>query len=86
MLTATSKLLCLALCAACTPTSPPILTKYVTVERHVPASFKRRCPARWHKPGGPETTGDFVERGDANEAALAVCSARMDKIIAWDKP
>lgn len=47
----------------------------------MPAPLKRPCPGAWHKAGGPETVADFVERGDVNEAALAVCSAQVNKII-----
>jgi hypothetical protein len=62
-----------------------VVTKYQKVERRIPATLKRPCPPIWSKPGGPEVTGDFVERGDVNEAGLLVCSARMNKIIEWDK-
>jgi hypothetical protein len=55
------------------------------VERHIPSTLKRPCPPIWSKPGGPEVTGDLIDRGDVNEAGLRICSARMNKIIAWDK-
>ncbi|MER9937398.1 hypothetical protein [Mesorhizobium sp. M0088] len=62
-----------------------MLTEYKTVERHIPASLKRKCPDIWRKAGGPAVTGDLLDRGDVNEAGLIVCAARMNKIIAWDK-
>jgi hypothetical protein len=62
-----------------------VVTKTVTLERHIPASLKRPCDPKWAKPGGPATTGDFVERGDVNELRLTACAAQVRKIIAWDR-
>lgn len=72
------------LCAGCTTTPPQVVVKYVIVERHIPAPLKRKPPAIWSKPGGPAVTGDFIERGDVNEAGLRVCTAQVDKINKWD--
>lgn len=55
------------------------------VERHIPASLKRKCPDIWHKTGGPSVVADLIDRGDVNEAGLRKCSAQMNKIIEWDK-
>ncbi|TIW11306.1 MAG: hypothetical protein E5V66_14170 [Mesorhizobium sp.] len=63
-----------------------MVTKYVYIERHLPDALKRKPPAVWSKPGGPQVTGDFIERGDVNEAGLRVCTAQVGKIIDWDKP
>lgn len=62
-----------------------MVTKYVYVERRIPAPLKRKPPAIWSKAGGPQVTGDFIERGDVNEAGLRVCSAQVNKIIEWDR-
>jgi hypothetical protein len=62
-----------------------VVTKTVTLERHIPAALIRPCAPKWSKPGGPATTGDFVERGDVNEMRLTACAAQVRKIIAWDK-
>lgn len=62
-----------------------MVVKYVMVERHIPASLKRKCQGIWSKPGGPAVTGDWIERGDVNEIGLVKCSAQMGKIIQWDK-
>ncbi|TIR00818.1 hypothetical protein [Mesorhizobium sp.] len=81
-----SSSLCLLLCAGCTTTQPPkVVVKYVTVERHIPASLIRPPPPGWSKPGGPEITADFIERGDVNETALRVCTAQIRKIAEWDR-
>ncbi|TGQ95436.1 hypothetical protein EN851_07925 [Mesorhizobium sp. M8A.F.Ca.ET.208.01.1.1] len=62
-----------------------MVVKYVTVERRIPAPLLRPPPPAWSKPGGPAVTGDFVERGDVNEAGLRVCTAQVKKIGEWDK-
>ncbi|MDX8513509.1 hypothetical protein [Mesorhizobium captivum] len=62
-----------------------MVVKYVTVERHIPAALIRPPPPTWSKPGGPQVTGDFVERGDVNEAGLRVCTAQVRKIAEWDR-
>jgi hypothetical protein len=62
-----------------------VVTKYTTIERRIPATLKRPCPGIWRKEGGPAVVADLIDRGDVNEAGLLVCSARMNKIIAWDK-
>lgn len=81
-----SALLFLLPCAACTTApKPAVVIEQRFVERHIPASLKRPCPKIWSKPGGPAVTGDYVDKGDVNEAGLRICSARMNKIIAWDK-
>lgn len=77
--------LCLLLCAACTPATPPVLTKYRTITTHLPAPLKRPCPKAWHKDGGPATVADLVDKGAVNEAALTVCSAQVAKIAELDK-
>jgi len=54
------------------------------VRENVPDALVRPCPPRWRKAGGPVATGDFVERGDHNEAALAACAAQVDSIRKWN--
>lgn len=72
--------------AGCMATpKPQVVIKYVTVERHIPASLKRQPPPIWSKPGGPQVTGDLLDRGDVNEAGLRVCTAQIKKINQWDK-
>jgi hypothetical protein len=63
-----------------------VVIEYKTVERHIPAALKRPCPKGWSKPGGPEVTADFIERGDVEALGRAVCAAQMRKIIEWDSP
>jgi hypothetical protein len=52
------------------------------IKERVPAVLLRPCPPAWH--GTIRTTGDFVERGDTNEAALKVCSAQVEGTRKWD--
>lgn len=62
-----------------------MVVKYVYLERHIPAVLKREPPPIWSKPGGPQVTKDFIDRGDVNEAGLRVCTAQIHKIGEWDK-
>jgi hypothetical protein len=52
------------------------------IKEKVPASLIADPPAGWR--GTIRTTGDFVERGDRNEAALRVCRAQIDGIRKWN--
>jgi hypothetical protein len=53
------------------------------IKEKVPAALLRPCPKPWA--GAIRTTGDFVTRGDRNEASLRACAAQVDGIRAWDR-
>jgi hypothetical protein len=71
---------------------PQVITEIKPVERHIPAALKRKCPVIWTKQGavagdrldGAKTTGDLLDRGNANKVGLLICAARVNKIIEWD--
>jgi len=48
----------------------------------VPAALLAPVPAPWR--GNIRTTGDFVQRGDQDAAALRVCTAQIDAIRTWN--
>jgi hypothetical protein len=48
----------------------------------VPAALLNPVPPGWR--GTIRTTGDFVARGDQDEAALRVCRAQVDGIRKWN--
>lgn len=53
------------------------------IREKVPDTLTRPCPKAY---AGPiEKTGDFVARGDHNEAALATCSAQVDGVREWNR-
>ena len=72
------------LCSACTTTpDPEVLVQIRPVKENVPAPLKRRCEEPYPR-AAMKTVGDSFARGDDNEAKLLRCSAKVDKIIAWD--
>ena len=53
------------------------------IREKVPDTLTRPCPKPY---AGPiAKTGDFVSRGDHNEAALATCSAQVDGVREWNR-
>ena len=86
MLKAIFASLCLMTCAACTTVEKPaVIVQTEILKPRLPAALAKPCDPVWRKAGGPATTEDFVVRGDHNETGLVRCSAKVDKIIAWDK-
>lgn len=53
------------------------------VREPIPTALIRPCPEAWNKP--VKITGDFVQRGDVNEAALRKCAAQVEAIRKWDE-
>ena len=53
------------------------------VREPIPSALLLDCPKGWTKP--VKITGDFVQRGDVNEAALRKCAAQVEAIRKWDE-
>lgn len=51
------------------------------VRDKLPDALLAPVPPAWSKP--VKTTGDFIERGDQDAAALRVCRAQVDAIRKW---
>ena len=83
MLRPTSILLCPMLLAGCMATKPPVLVKTDLIRDRIPASLLQLCPAPYRK--AIKVTGDFIERGDHNEAALKKCAAQVAAIKKWNE-
>lgn len=78
-------LLSLTLCAGCM-TQPAVVVKSRTIKLEIPAALLApTCPKVWVKDGGPATTGDFVKRGDVNEAGVKCREAKLAGIRKWQK-
>lgn len=62
---------------------PAVLVQTEIVRDRVPAALLKACPTAYSKP--IKVTGDFVARGDVNEAALRKCAAQVAAIKKWDE-
>lgn len=69
--------------SACGTTKPTIIVQTELVREPIPAALVRPCQGPWNKP--VRITGDFVQRGDVNEAALRKCAAQVEAIKKWDE-
>lgn len=66
-----------------TDDQPQVIVETRVIRENVPENLTRKCPEKY---AGPvEKTGDFVARGDHNEAALATCSAQVDGVREWNR-
>jgi hypothetical protein len=61
-----------------------VVVRTEIVRPKLPAALLAPCPPGWSKAGGPATTGDFVERGDVDEAGLACREVRLAGIRKWN--
>lgn len=78
-------LLCLPIFAGCTTEGhPKVVVRTEVIQKKIPPALLAPCPPAWSKAGGPATTGDFVERGDVNEAGIKCRDAALAGIRKWN--
>ncbi len=54
------------------------------IKEKIPEALLAPCPKRWNRKGGPQTTEDFVVRGDINEDGLRRCTSQLEGIRQWN--
>lgn len=69
--------------SGCVTAKPAVLVETQIVRDKVPAALLKACPSAFNKP--IRITGDFIKRGDVNEAALKKCAAQVAAIKKWDE-
>lgn len=77
----TCLLLSLSLSSGCTASGPKVVVQKEFVRAAVPPALITPCDREWRK--AVRVTGDFIVRGDHNEAALKNCAAKIEGVRRW---